>query len=84
MASGQFARIPDADAAARGVSVQRGAPVSPEQMRALSRAALDRAAAGRLRPVIGQKFPLEAAAQARAAIESRATRGKTLLTVSRP
>jgi NADPH2:quinone reductase len=82
VASGRFARIPDADAAARGVTVHRGALVSPERMRALSSAALELAAAGRLRPVIGQTFRLAAAAAVHAAIESRATRGKTLLTVS--
>jgi NADPH2:quinone reductase len=82
MASGHFARISDADAAAREVTIQRGAPVSPERMRELSSAALDRAAAGRLRAVIGQRFPLAAAAAAHTAIESRATVGKTLLTVS--
>ena len=32
-----------------------------------------------LRPVIGQRFPLEQAAEAHAAIEARATIGKTLL-----
>jgi len=32
-----------------------------------------------LRPVIGQRFPLDRAADAHAAIESRATVGKTLL-----
>jgi NADPH2:quinone reductase len=79
MASGQFARISDAEAAARGVTIHRGAPVSPERMRELSSAALDRAAAGRLRAVIGQAFPLAEAAAAHAAIESRATVGKTLL-----
>lgn len=46
----------------------------------LSAAALAEAAAGRLRPVIGQTFPLERAADAHAAIEARATLGKTLLT----
>jgi NADPH:quinone reductase len=37
------------------------------------------AAADRLRPVIGQRIPLARAAEAHAAIESRATVGKTLL-----
>jgi NADPH2:quinone reductase len=43
--------------------------------------ALAEAAAGRLRPVIGQTFPLAEAAQAHAAIEARTALGKTLLTV---
>ncbi len=81
MASGQFASI-DADvAASREITVLRGAPVSPERMRELSRRALDDAAAGGLRPLIGQTFPLSAAADAHAAIEARATIGKTLLLV---
>jgi NADPH2:quinone reductase len=79
MASGAFARIADGAAASRGIGVVRGAPVTPEQMRDLSEAALVQTAVGRLRPVIGQTFPLERAADAHAAIESRATVGKTLL-----
>lgn len=43
--------------------------------------ALEQAAAGRLRPVIGQTFPLEHAADAHAAMEARTTIGKTLLLV---
>jgi NADPH2:quinone reductase len=54
---------------------------TPEEMRAQTGAALAEAAAGRLRPVIGQRFPLERAADAHAAIESRQTMGKTLLEV---
>ncbi|MFD0786497.1 zinc-binding dehydrogenase [Micromonospora azadirachtae] len=34
-----------------------------------------------MRPVIGQRFPLERASEAHAAIESRTTIGKTLLDV---
>jgi NADPH:quinone reductase len=79
MASGAFVRIPDGEAASRNVTVVRGARVTPEETRALARAALAEAAAGRLRPVIGQRFPLERAAYAHAAIEARATIGKTLL-----
>ena len=41
----------------------------------------ERALAGDLKPVIGQRFPLERAADAHAAIEARATVGKTLLVV---
>jgi NADPH2:quinone reductase len=48
---------------------------------ALSTAALAEAAAGRLRPVVGQIFPLERAADAHAAIEARQTVGKTLLSI---
>ena len=82
MASGQFAWIPAEAAAARNISLHRGVPVTPERMRELSRAALDAAAAGRLRPVIGQTFPLAEAAAAHAAIEARATTGKTLLAIA--
>ena len=53
----------------------------PATMRELTRAALETAAAGRLRPVIGQTFPLARAAAAHAAIEARETIGKTLLIV---
>jgi len=79
MASGAFTRVDDA--AARGVTVVRGERPTPETLLELTRAALDAAAAGRLRPVIGQTFPLERAAAAHAAIEARATVGKTLLLV---
>jgi NADPH:quinone reductase len=37
------------------------------------------AAAGRLRPVTGQTFPLDRAADAHAALEARVTLAKTLL-----
>ncbi|KAB2340526.1 zinc-binding dehydrogenase [Actinomadura rudentiformis] len=39
------------------------------------------AAAGRIRPVIGQTYPLERAADAHAAIETRSALGKTLLLI---
>jgi NADPH:quinone reductase len=81
LASGAFTDIPDAEAARRNVAVIRGTRLDPEELRELSRAALAEAAAGRLRPVIGQTFPLERAAEAHAAIEARATVGKTLLLV---
>jgi NADPH2:quinone reductase len=45
----------------------------------LTAKALTEAAAGRLRPVIGQTFPLIEAAAAHEAIQSRTTIGKTLL-----
>ena len=51
----------------------------PEYPHELEAEALREAAAGRLKPTIGQRFPLERAAEAHAAVESRATVGKTLL-----
>lgn len=42
---------------------------------------MNEAAAGRIRPIIGQTFPLERAADAHAAIEGRNALGKTLLLI---
>jgi NADPH2:quinone reductase len=84
MASGEWANVSEDAAAARGVALVPSSRPSPEETRELTESALAEAAAGRLRPVIGQRFPLEDAAAAHAAIESRATVGKTLLTVDRP
>jgi NADPH:quinone reductase len=81
MASGEFAWISGEAAESRRITVVRGVPVSRECMHDLTRRALDDAAHGALRPVIGQTFPLTAAADAHAAIEARATLGKTLLLV---
>jgi NADPH2:quinone reductase len=53
--------------------------MTPEETRAITEDALAEAAAGRLRSVIGQRSPPDRAANAHAAIESRATVGKTLL-----
>jgi len=63
------------------VTVTRGVPVTPDQLPGLVKDALAEAAAGRIRPLIGQVFPLAQAADAHAAIEKRSTIGKTLLTV---
>ena len=82
LASGEFTEVSEDEARARQVTIARGVPVTPDESTALTRAALSLAAAGRLRAVIGQRFPLEAAAAAHRAIESRATIGKTLLEVS--
>jgi NADPH2:quinone reductase len=82
LASGEFTEVSEDEARARRVTIARGVPVTPDESTALTRAALGLAAAGRLRAVIGQRFPLEAAAAAHRAIESRATIGKTLLEVS--
>jgi NADPH2:quinone reductase len=80
LASGEWADISDEAAADRGVTLVRPRAM-PEEMRALTESALAEAAAGRLRPVIGQRFPLDRAADAHAAMQARATVGKTLLEV---
>jgi NADPH2:quinone reductase len=80
LASGEWAGIPEEAAEARGVTLVRP-QATPEQMRGFTETVLAEAAGGRLRPVIGQRFPLERAADAHAAIEARATVGKTLLEV---
>ncbi|MEU8300741.1 zinc-binding dehydrogenase [Micromonospora sp. NPDC048909] len=81
--AGGFA-VPDGEAARdRGITVVGIADVqfSPERRRRYLRAALDAAAAGRIRPLIGQTYPLHRAAAAHEAIEDRSAIGKTLLTV---
>jgi NADPH2:quinone reductase len=83
MASGSFAPVPPELAEEREIAVLRGGSMDAGESGALSRAALAEAAAGRLRPVVGQEFDLASAAAAHAAIEARTTIGKTLLTVSR-
>jgi NADPH2:quinone reductase len=82
MASGSFTAVPEQEAAARNITVLRGVPVTPARARELTASALDAAVAGAVHPLIGQRFELADAAQAHAAIESRSTIGKTLLTVS--
>lgn len=76
LASGSWVSIPDGEAVRRGVEVVRPA-ASAQEMRAFTESALD----GPLQPLIGQRFPLERASDAHAAIEARATVGKTLLEV---
>lgn len=82
MASGEWADISDEATAERGVAKVGMTRPTPEEMHAFTESALAEAAAGRLRSVIGQRFPLERAADAHAAIEARATVGKTLLAMS--
>lgn len=81
LASGEWSPVSAEDATARQITLVRS-DAPPERMRAYTVRALADGAAGRLRPLIGQRFPLERAADAHAAIEARATVGKTLLDVS--
>ena len=79
LASGRWADISDEVAAEHGVTLVKTGRPTPEEMRALTESTLAEAAAGRLRTIIGQRFPLEGAAEAHASIEARSTVGKTLL-----
>jgi NADPH2:quinone reductase len=82
-ASGDFALIDPQEAERRGVTVrgiEQVQGIGPEARRRVEQA-LAEAAAGRIRPVIGQTFPLGRAADAHTAIEERAVIGKTLLLV---
>ncbi|MGF1427654.1 zinc-binding dehydrogenase [Kitasatospora sp. LaBMicrA B282] len=82
LASGEWTAITEETATARGVRLV-GADRSPHALRTATEHALTEAAAGRLRPVIGRRFPLAGAAAAHAAIEARDTLGKTLLETGR-
>ena len=74
LASGAWADISEEEARARGVTLLRaGRPTREHTERALRSG---------LKPTIGQRFALEDAAAAHAAMESRQTIGKTLLHVA--
>jgi NADPH:quinone reductase len=79
LASGTWVKIEPEEAHAREVELVSPARPTPEESSQRTRHALAEAAAGRLRPVIAQAVPLAEAAAAHAAIEARATAGKTLL-----
>ena len=79
LASGAWSDVSEEEATARGVRRIGLSRPDPAASRAFTARALAAAAEGRLRPVIGARFPLECAAEAHAAIEARATVGKTLL-----
>jgi hypothetical protein len=70
------ANIDAEEAEARGVTL-----VQPNRSPDALRGYTERALTSGLTPIIGQRFPLENAADAHAAIEARATTGKTLLDV---
>jgi NADPH:quinone reductase len=79
--SGRFAAIDEAEAQRLGVTMRgiRDLQLPPNEVKRLTEKALAEAAAGRIKPVVGQTFPLERAANAHAAIERREVFGKTLL-----
>ena len=79
--SGAFADISRDEADRRGITLRgiTDVQLSPEERKHLRARVLQEAAAGRIKPVIGQTFPLERAADAHAALESRNVVGKTLL-----
>lgn len=80
-ASGDVTRVDPAEARRRGVEVigvEQLVGFGPNVAR-WARQMMAEAAAGRVRPVIGQTFPLERAADAHAAVENRTAVGKTLI-----
>jgi NADPH2:quinone reductase len=83
--SGAFAEIDPQEAERRGVTVRgiQHVQLAPADAKRLAERALSEAAGGRIRPVVGQTFPLERAVDAHAAIEGRGVLGKTLLLVGR-
>jgi NADPH:quinone reductase len=81
--SNEFAKIDPAEARGHRVTVFGIEQVQLARADAnrLTELALSEAAAGRIRPVIGQTFPLERAADAHAAIEARSVIEKILLLI---
>jgi NADPH2:quinone reductase len=81
--SGAFTEVDPQQANQRGITVRGIEQVqfAPADLKRLAGRVLSEAAAGLIRPVIGQTFPLEQAAAAHAAIEARSVIGKTLLLV---
>jgi NADPH2:quinone reductase len=76
---------PDPESAARRgirvVSPLLDGPLDPETAHDLLSVALQRAAEGRLRPVIGATYPLEQAADAHRALAARAAVGRSILVI---
>ncbi|MEU9666556.1 zinc-binding dehydrogenase [Streptomyces bobili] len=81
--TGAFSAPDPEEVERRGISVFGIADVqfAPADVRRLRTSALDEAAAGRLRPVIGEVFPLAEAEAAHRAVEGRRPVGKVMLRV---
>lgn len=82
--AGGFATVDPELARSRGVTATGldAVQLAPDRFRAYLIRALHDVATGRFTPLIGQTFPLDRAADAHAAIESRTAIGKTVLTVT--
>ena len=82
-ASGAFADVDPKEAERRGITVRGIEQVqfTSADVRRLVVQVLSDAASGQIRPVISQRFSLEHAADAHAAIEARDVIGKTLLVI---
>ncbi|UFU06578.1 zinc-binding dehydrogenase [Ruania halotolerans] len=80
-ASGDFAELDETQVRDRGILVRgiEDVQFDPPEAARLAARALDEAAAGRMRPVIGREFALSDAAEAHRAIEARSIPGKALL-----
>jgi NADPH:quinone reductase len=72
------AKRPNGRISVRGIEQVQFAPADAKR---LAERAMSDAAAGRIRPIVGQTFPLERAADAHRAIEARDVIGKTLLEI---
>ncbi|HEY2521266.1 MAG TPA: zinc-binding dehydrogenase [Streptosporangiaceae bacterium] len=83
-AAGGFAPVDRNEAARRGITVQgiEQAQFPPGGHEKLTAQALADVAARRIRPVIGQSYPLDRAADAHRGLEGRSAIGKTLLIVN--
>ena len=83
-ASGDFPEIGEQELEQREITlIGIHDEITPAEQRRFIELALAEIATGRIRAVIGQVIPLERAAEAHAAIESRSVAGKTLLQVIR-
>jgi NADPH2:quinone reductase len=78
---GSAAAIDPAEASLRGITLRGVQDLKQDlnQRANLLRSVLGEAVANRLRPLVGQTFPLERAEDAHTAMESRTVTGKTLL-----